>query len=74
MKLEADMGELKKITVGVDAKALESAMAYTGKGIGETVREALKELQHKAACRKLLELQGKVKFEFDYATIKAERE
>jgi Arc/MetJ family transcription regulator len=68
------MGEMKKITVEVDAKILASAQEFTGESIAETVRVGLRELQHKAACRKLLELEGKVEFEFDYATIKAERE
>lgn len=56
------MGEMRKITVDVDARVLESARAE-GAGVAETVREALRQLAHKRASEKLLALGGKVKFE-----------
>jgi len=55
------MGEMRKITVDVDAQTLEAARAE-GAGVAETVREALKQLAHKRASERLLALEGKVKF------------
>jgi hypothetical protein len=55
------MGEMRKITVDVDAKVLEAARSE-GAGVAETVREALKQLAHKRASERLLALEGKVKF------------
>lgn len=55
------MGQMRKITVDVEAKTLEAAMAE-GAGVAETVREALKELAHKRASQRLLALEGKVQF------------
>lgn len=65
------MGDMKKITVEVDAATLAYAQAYTGESIAETVRAALRELQHKQACRELLKLRGKVKFEFSIEELRA---
>jgi hypothetical protein len=65
------MGEMKKITVEVDAGALAAAQAFTGESIAETVRAALREFQHKQACRELLKLRGKVKFDYTIEELRA---
>ena len=56
------MGEMRKITVEVDARTLEAARA-DGAGVAETIREALAQLAHKRASERLLALEGKVKFD-----------
>ena len=56
------MGELRKITVQVSEELLQSAQAYTGEGVTETVREGLRKLASIRAQQELLKLRGKVKF------------
>ena len=68
------MSQMKKITVEVDTDTLAWAQKFTGQGIAETVRTALKLLQHKQACKSLLALRGKVKFSMTADEIKADRE
>jgi hypothetical protein len=47
------MGEFRKITVTVSARDLQLAQEFTGKGITETVRIALKTLaEMRASSRK----------------------
>ncbi len=67
------MGEMRKITVDVDARVLEAARAE-GAGVAETVREALKQLAHRRASEKLLALQGKVKFELSWQELRGKDE
>lgn len=55
------MGEMRKITVEVDAKTLEAARA-DGAGVADTVREALKRQARARAWERLAKLRGKVKF------------
>ena len=57
------MDELRKITVQVSQHDLEAAQAYTGEGVTETVRKALKKLASMRAQQELLKLRGKVKFD-----------
>lgn len=63
------MGEMRKITVDVDAKVLEAARA-DGAGVAETVRQALRERAHRLASEKLLALRGKVKFELSWQELR----
>jgi len=56
------MSDLKKITVEVPADDLAKAQAYTGEGVTETVRAALKGLASMRAQQDLRGLRGKVKF------------
>lgn len=56
------MPPLRKITVEVSPEALAAAQELTGKGVSETVREALARLAHERASQRLLALRGKVKF------------
>jgi Arc/MetJ-type ribon-helix-helix transcriptional regulator len=56
------MGALKKITVEVSSDALAAAQELTGKGVSETVREALARLAHERASQRLRALRGEVRF------------
>lgn len=56
------MADLRKITVEVPEQDLREAQAFTGKGVTETVREALKRLRAARAQQRAIELRGKVKF------------
>jgi hypothetical protein len=64
------MSELRKITVQVSEADLEAAQAYTGEGVTETVRAALKRLASMRAQQSLLKLRGKVKFSTSVADLK----
>ncbi len=68
------MSEMRKITVQVPEKLLESAQAFTGEGVTETVREALRRLASIQAQRELLKLKGKVKFGIDLMALRAEED
>jgi hypothetical protein len=68
------MGELRKITVQVPQDDLAMAQAYTGEGVTETVRTALKKLASMRAQQDLLKLQGKVKFSMTSEELKYQRE
>lgn len=56
------MNQMRKITVEVPALDLEEAQALTGKGVTETVRDALRRMRSVRAQQRALELRGKVKF------------
>ena len=68
------MGEMRKITVEVLDEVLESAQAFTGEGVTETVRTALKKLASMQAQRELLKLRGTFKFSIDLDELRADRE
>ena len=70
----AAMGELRKITVQVPEHDLDMAQAYTGEGVTETVRAALKKLASMQAQRRLLALRGKVKFSMSVEDMRYDRE
>jgi hypothetical protein len=64
------MAKLRKITVAVPARDLEAARAYTGAGITETVRIALKTFVSAKAQQELLKLRGTVKFSMTAAELR----
>ena len=69
------MTEMRKITAFVPAKTLESAQAYTGEGVTETLRIALERLARASFYEKLKALKGKVKFDdFDLDELRRDRE
>jgi hypothetical protein len=68
------MGELRKITVQVSESDLESAQAYTGEGVTETVRAGLKRLAAMQAQRELLKLRGTFKFSINLEELREDRE
>ena len=69
----AVMESLKKITVQVPERDLEAAQAYTGEGVTETVRAALKKLASMRAQRELLKLRGTYKFTLDLDELREDR-
>jgi hypothetical protein len=66
--------DIQKITANLPAKLLKSAMEITGLGITETLREGLKEIERKKACREFAALRGKVKVAQTWEELKADRE
>jgi len=68
------MGPLRKITVQVPEHDLKLAQAYTGEGVTETVRAALKRLASMKAQKELLGLKGKAKFAMTSEQLKYDRE
>jgi hypothetical protein len=67
------MGEMRKITVEVPDDILQSAQAYTGEGITETVRVALKKLASMQAQHEFLKLRGTYKFSLDLDELREDR-
>lgn len=64
---------LRKITVQVPEDDLEMAQAYTGEGVTETVRAALKKLANMRAQQELLKLRGSFQFSIDSNTLREDR-
>jgi hypothetical protein len=67
------MSELRKITVHVPADDLAAAQAYTGEGVTETVRAALKRLAAVKAQKDLRALRGSFKFTIDVDGLREDR-
>lgn len=67
------MTVLRKITVHVPDDDLRKAQEFTGQGVTETVRIALKQLASLKAQRELLALRGKVKFSMTSDELKYDR-
>lgn len=65
------MGEMRKITVEVPEDDLAGAQAYTGEGVTETVRAALKHIVSEYAQKEALALEGKVAFGVDLMALRA---
>ncbi|MEJ0011345.1 MAG: hypothetical protein WDM94_01725 [Bauldia sp.] len=65
--------EIRKITVEVPEHTLEAAQAYTGEGVTETVRIALKLLLAEGAQRKFRKLRGSFKFTVDLDALREDR-
>ncbi len=68
------MSEMRKITVHVPEALLESAQAYTGEGITQTVTEGLKRLASIRAQQELRKLRGTVKFSVDLMALRADED
>jgi hypothetical protein len=68
------MSELKKITVQVPERDLELAQKFTGEGVTETVRAALKKLASMQTQHELLKLRGTVKFSMSLDELRHDRE
>jgi hypothetical protein len=66
--------DIQKVTANLPAALLKNAMAVTGLGITETLREGLKEIERKAAYREFATLRGKVKLAQTWEELKADRE
>jgi hypothetical protein len=55
----------KKVTVNVPELVLERARKITGRGVTETIVEALKELERQKRRSSLRGLRGKIQFSLD---------
>jgi Arc/MetJ-type ribon-helix-helix transcriptional regulator len=64
------MGEMRKITVEVPESLLEKAQDFTGEGITETIREALRRLASDRAQEEARKLRGKIKFSVDFKALR----
>jgi hypothetical protein len=67
------MTVLRKITVEVPRQDLELAQAYTGEGVTETVRVALKKLAAAEAQREFRKLRGTFNFTIDLDELRKDR-
>ena len=65
---------MKKITVEVPEELLAFAQAYTGQGVAETVRSALRKLASILAQQQARKLRGKVKFSISLKELRHDRE
>ena len=54
---------LRKVTVNLPARVLESAMKITGKGLTPTLIEGLAEIEKREQRSALRRLRGKVRFD-----------
>lgn len=68
------MGEMRKITVDVPVDDLAAAQDYTGAGVSETIRAALRKLRSDRAQNELRKLRGKVKFSMTLEDMRYDRE
>jgi Arc/MetJ-type ribon-helix-helix transcriptional regulator len=64
------MTEMRKITVEVPEHTLAMAQEFTGAGVSETVRVALRDLASHLAQQKARLLRGKVKFGIDLMALR----
>ena len=71
--IDAGMGEMRKITVDVPADDLAAAQEFTGAGVTETVRAALKRLRSIRAQQELRKLRGTYKFTIDLNELREDR-
>jgi len=63
---------MKKVTLLLPRDLAEHAPAELGKAsLTEAVRDALRDALHRQACKELLELRGKVKFQYTWQEMKA---
>jgi hypothetical protein len=67
------MTALRKITVQVPEDDLEMAQAYTGEGVTETVRAALKKLASMRAQQEFRNLRGTFRFSIDLDSLREDR-
>ena len=71
--MQTSMSEMRKITVEVPADVLQAAQAFTGEGVTETVRAALKRLASIQAQHEFLRLRGTYKFGLDLDELREDR-
>ena len=67
------MSGIRKITANLPAELLAQAQAATGKGVTETLREALQMVAMARAYRELRALRGKVHLKVDLDKLREDR-
>ncbi len=68
------MGEMRKITAVLPSELVDSAMMVSGNGVTETIREALRDYNHRAASQRILGKRGKLRFELDWRALRGKDE
>jgi hypothetical protein len=71
--IHAGMSEMRKITVEVPEDLLERVQAFTGGGVTETIRTALKRMDSIRAQQELLKLRGTFQFSIDLDELREDR-
>lgn len=64
---------MRKITVEVPADLLDRVQTYTGEGVTETIRVALKKMDALRAQQELRKLRGTFKFTVDLDALREDR-
>lgn len=64
------MTEMRKITAILPTHLVEAAMETSGANLTETLRQALRDYNHRAASQRLLAMRGKVKFDLDWRELR----
>jgi hypothetical protein len=68
------MTDMRKITAILPVDILESAQAFTGEGVTETLRIALERLAHAEWCRRFAALRGTGRQDLDLDALREDRE
>lgn len=68
------MGATRKITINLPGDLVDGAVHASGRGVTETIRQALREYNHRWACREFLALKGKVKFASSWQELRGKDE
>ena len=68
------MSEMRKITAFVPASLLESAQAFTGAGVTETLRQALEMMAYERFYQGMRELRGKMRFDISLDELRMDKE
>lgn len=67
------MSEMRKITVSLPAALVEASLHVSGKGLTETISDALTQARQRWAAQALLQMRGKLDLEIDLATLREDR-
>lgn len=67
------MGEMRKITVSLPTELVDASLKASGKGLTETITEALTQARQRWAARALLELRGKVDLQIALAALREDK-
>lgn len=69
----AGMAAVRKVTVYVDERLLKDALAASGLGLSEAVREGLRTLSRRRTGQKIRQLRGRLKLGLDLASLREDR-
>lgn len=67
------MGEMRKITVSLPTKLVDASLRASGKGLTETITDALVQARQRAAARALLAMRGKIDLQIDLAALREDK-
>ena len=68
------MSGVRKITAFIPTDVIDAAVRNSGEGVTETLREALRQYNHRAAGARLLAARGTVRFELDWRELRGKDE